>query len=868
MMNSEYAVNLYRHNINSYQTIKETFTSGEKVVGIVHATGTGKSYNALQLAYDNKDKKILYVVPSSGIIEHIKNLIEENPNLNLNRDFPNLSFRTYQSFVNLSADEIASIACDLLILDEFHHIGAPIWGARIQTLLDTHQDLQIFGMTAYTVRDRGTIYERDMANPDTDELFSKKIVSRYDLCDAIIDGVLPKPIYKSACTNLYDIVNVLEQKMEGLKSLSEYPEYIKLLNDVKKRIHEAPSIPSVLSKNIKPNGKYIYFCPPVSEAGTNDIETIKKQAYEWFKGFVKEEDIVFYTSTSDMGKEGELNRDAFYNDISLTGEKVDNKLRIMFAINQYNEGIHAPNIDGVIMGRGTTSDIVYFEQLGRALAVRGNTKEMITKLEAYSYTDLVDMCHRRDIKVTDDLTKEELIEKLIAPVVIDLTNNFSFIKELEDRLKERVREVQRRGIGTRDIKISNAYFDIEVLDIDLYEELKYLNDKLTRTWEDWYRYAKKYYEHHHNLEIPHTFKTNDGYTYAENGVISLGTWISYQRRITPPDSPKGLLLGQIGMRFTRKTLPWGASYAYAKKYYEHHHNLDIPSKFRTNDGYTYDEKGSVNLGYWVYEQREHYKNDNMPEQHIEALQQIGMRFGRKRPSWDFMYSYAKKYYEHHHDLEVPARFKTNDGYTYDENGEIGLGTWIYNQRKMNISDTEHGKLLAQIGMRFNRKMTSLSWEEWYGYAKKYYEHYHNLMVPFQFKTNDGYTRDDNGSIVLGGWIANQRRLLDPNSERGALLKQIGMVWNVKKNREEVMEICRLNDIAYDINKHLLDSITVQELTSKIAYLKAHNLELTNNDGVLHEIFGMSSVDMKEKYGLSLSDMIKEYGGLTKGKICF
>ena len=53
-------------------------------------------------------------------------------------------------------------------------------------------------MTAYTVRDRGTIYERDMANPETNEIFSNKIVSRYDLCDAILDGVLPEPIYRTA----------------------------------------------------------------------------------------------------------------------------------------------------------------------------------------------------------------------------------------------------------------------------------------------------------------------------------------------------------------------------------------------------------------------------------------------------------------------------------------------------------------------------------------------------------------------------------------------------------------------------------------------------------------------------------------------
>ena len=79
MNNNEFqTIGLYDHNAQSYKKIKSAFETGEDVVGIVHATGTGKSYNALQLAYDNKDKKIIYVVPSNGIIEHIKKIIEAN----------------------------------------------------------------------------------------------------------------------------------------------------------------------------------------------------------------------------------------------------------------------------------------------------------------------------------------------------------------------------------------------------------------------------------------------------------------------------------------------------------------------------------------------------------------------------------------------------------------------------------------------------------------------------------------------------------------------------------------------------------------------------------------------------------------------
>ncbi len=782
MNSSEYQkIGLYNHNIESYKKIKSAFDDGQDVVGIVHATGTGKSYNALELAYENKDKKVVYVVPSNGIIEHIKNIIKDNNNLDLERDFPNLEFRTYQSFISLNREEIKNINCDLLILDEFHHIGAPIWGQRINTLIETHPEMKIFGMTAYTVRDRGTSYERDMANPDTEELFSNKIESRYDLCDAMIDGILPKPIYKSAYINLINVENKLEERVQKLDREShEYKELMSLLSDIKKRIHEAPSISDILRKNIKPDGKYIYFCPPMSEEKTNDIETIKSEALKWFKEFVKEEDIIFYTSTSYMGKEGKKNRDAFYDDIDLNGKTVKNKLRVMFAINQYNEGVHAPNIDGVIMGRGTTSDIVYFEQLGRALSVRGNTKEKFDELEKYSIDELIEMCKSKDILVKETETKEELIEKLIAPVVIDLTNNYDYIKELENNLKNRIKEFQSKSLeNKRNIKLKDASFDIEIENQDLFEMLRYVSDRLTMTWEDYYYLAKKYYEHHGNLLIPINFKTTDGYTYDESGTIKLGIWINTQRKDFSKLSPeRQKLLKSIDLVLSVHDTKWENNYNLAKKYYEHYGNSLIPFEFKTKDGYTYDETG-VNLGVWIKTQRKRF-SDLSPERQ-KLLKSIDIVLNVYDTRWENNYELAKKYYEHYGNLLIPFAFKTKDGYTYDENG-VTLGGWINTQRtRFSKLSPERQELLKSIG--FVSNVLENQWKNNYNLAKKYYEHHGNSLIPYNFRTNDGYTYDKNGKFYLRSWISTQRSNFSKLSpERQELLKSIGFVPNVIENQ--------------------------------------------------------------------------------------
>ncbi len=873
MTNDEFQrIGLYEHNADSYKIVKKAYESGEDIVGIVHATGTGKSYNALQLAYDNRDKKIVYVVPSNGIIEHIKKIIEDNPNLNIKRDFPNLEFRTYQSFIALDKEEIKNIDCDLLILDEFHHIGAPVWGARVNTMIETHSKMKIFGMTAYTVRDRGTSYERDMANPDTDELFSGKIESRYDLCDAMIDGVLPKPVYKSAYTNLVGLESKLEERVQKLNATSrEYQEYMTILSDVKRRIHEAPSIPSILRKSIKPNGKYIYFCPPCSEEGTNDIETIKKQAIEWFKQFVPEEDIIIYTSTSDMGEDGKLNRDAFYDDVTLEGEKVDNKLRVMFAINQYNEGIHAPNIDGVIMGRGTTSDIVYFEQLGRALSVRGNTKEMFDELEKYSVEQLIEMCKSRDIPVKENATKEDLVEKLIAPVVIDLTNNYEFIKELENNLRDRIKDIQTNGLGShRDIKIRDASFDIEIENQDLYEMLRYVSDRLTMTWEDYYELAKAYYEHHRNLEIPFRFKTNDGCNYDENGIVGLGHWIRNQRtQYFNLSEKRQQLLKSIGFVLNAIEEQWKKMYELAKIYYNHYENLLIPNSFKTTNGYEFDENG-VRLGAWVRSQREAFQGKGttvLNESRIDLLKKIGMVFENIRTDqWMQYYNLAKIYYEHHGNLNIPFNFRTTNGYDFDEKG-IALGAWITRQRQSykgsnNSSLTDDRRILLEsIGMIFD--VHAKQWIDSYNLAKIYYEHHGNLRIPSSFKTINGYEFSETG-ITLGAWIYSQRKhyekkelgKIPPNQIQ--LLEQIGMIWNIKKNKEEIDNVCTQYNIDKNKNKYILSHVSIQELQSKIEFLKSHNIPIVDENGLLIDIFSMSSSDMKEKYGISLEKIINEY----------
>ena len=817
-MNNYEKVGLYEHNIESYEKVKEQFEK-DNTVALIQATGTGKTYNALQLAYDNPNEKIIYVVPSVSIIEHIKEVISRNPNLNLEKDFHHVEFRTYQSFINLSSKELKDLNVNLLILDEFHHIGAPVWGARINEIIKTHPNIKVFGMTAYTVRDRGTSYERDMVNPEGEEIFSNKVASNYDLCDAMIDAVLPKPIYKSAYIHLENTLEELEKKLEKENHNSKnYKELSKVLNDIRNQVHMASSMKEVFQENIKKDGKYYYFCPLNSEENVNDIGTIMEEVKEWCQEIgLTEDDYEFYLTTSEMKEEGKKNRQAFYNDEDLNGNKVNHKLRIMFAINQYNVGVHAPGVDGVIMGRSTKSDIIYYEQLGRGLSVRENYKEEYDKLYQKDIAELRVLCKEKNREIKDDMEKEEIIETLLAPIIIDLANNIDYIKELEDNLKDRVKEVRKQNNSKtkkRVIHLSTTDFNISMINQNLYEILKYVSDRLSMTWMEKYNLAKAYFNHYGDLEIPISFKTTNGHEYDENG-IALGTWICRQRqaykgqgtqKITPYQIK---LLEEIGMRFENER--WRKKYNLAKAYFEHYGNLEIPTIFKTTNGYEYDENG-IALGTWIVNQRIAYKGNSASKitpAKINLLKEIGMRFENidTMETWMEKYKLAKTYFEHYGNLEIPQGFKTINGYDYDENG-IALGIWLAKQRQAYKGQgtqkitPDQIKLLEEIGMRFENKDIMETWMEKYNLAKVYFEHYDNLEIPKTFKTINGYDYDENG-IALGNWIGKQRQTYKGQGTQKItpyqikLLKEIGMRFENKDIMETWMEKYNLAKVYFE-----------------------------------------------------------------------
>lgn len=859
-------IGLYPHNWESYKKIKKAFLS-QNVVSIIHATGTGKSYNALQLAYDNPNWKIIYLVPSKSIVEHIKDVIQNNLHLDVNKDFGHIEFRTYQSLINLSQEELKSLPVDLLVADEFHHTGAPVWGDRIQTIMDTHPQLKILGMSAYTTRSRNTTHEQNLIDEESNNIFANSVVSRYELVDAFIDEVLPRPIYKSGYLFCNQTINELEKKVNKLdKQSNQYKELLPLIIDVKNKIHSAGGVKDIFLKNIKKNGKYIYFCPFNSVDEESDVLTIMQEVKKWLvESGLQENDFQLYTSISKMGNFGKNNREAFYNDCDLNHKKVDHKLRIMFAVNQYNEGVHVPGIDGVIMARSTNSDIVYFEQLGRALAVGVNYKKEYDSLMQKTIEELQDSCLKRNINLNKEVTKEELVQLLLSPVIIDLVNNISFIQELENSYNDIIKTTRRYGEKQNDYELLNSVkFSVDMINQEIFDIFEYLKDRLIKTWEDMLDLVSIYKNVNNSVDIPKTFKTINGYEYDENGV-QLGLWLSRQKYLNKKNELKEnrkekLQALGVDLSVVSADERWDDYYNLAENFFIHYNHLKVPNDFKTSNGYEYDENGK-RLGRWVARQKEKFKKNTLDEQHVVMLQKIKMDLSTKNRKVEWMKKYilVKEYYNHFGNLNIPHNFKTKNGFEYDEDG-LNIDLWLskqklaFNKKSANKITDEEIKLLEKLGMDFTIKNKENEWQRKYELAKKYYEkngnlnvsktfltddgdslynwltvqirnykknpedfeeeklemlkaigielegskrarawqnnydlakkyfeHYGNLQIPDKFKTSNGYEYDEKG-VNLGTWLSNQKQRYLNNRmelERVTLLENIGAKFNVK-----------------------------------------------------------------------------------------
>jgi len=119
-------LDLYAHNKNAYDSAVRQFETTDRTC-IIHPTGTGKSLIIANFIENNPTKKHLLLAPGVHIFEEIKKYTAHN-----------FVTCTYQNLVFNSVEDLELKGFDFIYLDEFHRIGAELWGGGVKLLLDVN----------------------------------------------------------------------------------------------------------------------------------------------------------------------------------------------------------------------------------------------------------------------------------------------------------------------------------------------------------------------------------------------------------------------------------------------------------------------------------------------------------------------------------------------------------------------------------------------------------------------------------------------------------------------------------------------------------------------------------------------------------
>lgn len=683
------SIHLFKHNQKAYEAVTEMLEK-DGMAAVIHPTGTGKSMIAFKLVEEHPLNHFLWLSPS----EYIYQTQVEN----LNMKFPNIQFMSYSRLMK-NEDCIETLHPDYIILDEFHRCGAREWGKSIKKLLDTYPDARRLGLSATNIRYLDN--QRNMA----EEIFNGKIASEMTLGEAIVREILPEPKYVIAMYSYRKELDQLKKRIQTLSNQGLVAENQKLLEQLRRALEQADGLEQVFQKHMeKKDGKYIVFC-----SDKEHMDEMKEQVPVWF-GQVDSRPHIYTAFYNDTATDKEFA--AFKKDDS-------SHLKLLFCIDMLNEGVHVDDVDGVILLRPTVSPIIYLQQIGRALSA-GSKKTPV----------IFDLVNNFDSLCCIDCLKNEMEEAFVLfPTSYGERAHFSDRFRIIDETKDSrilFRKLQANLSSAWDtyytaarqwyqekgnLRIPKSYVTSTGLTLGSWiqtqrrvysgavtgglteEKVRKLNeigmiwDARDQSWNNALAELQTYFNEHGNLDIKARYETPDGF--------KLGRWVCNLRTkvrtkgldqaLTPEQQQQ---LAELGMIWDRNSEKWEDYFEAAENYYKTHGNLDVMTKYVTENG--------LPLGRWLSEISHQVCGENqdqisLSEEQLKRLRSIGFRQEKKTDrQWNEKYMLARNYYETYGNLNIPLSYSING---------VRLGRWIANVRSKRKHPASSGMVLGEERIR-------------------------------------------------------------------------------------------------------------------------------------------------------------------------
>ena len=462
-------VNLYEHNLKAYENIQKIFQTKRKAC-IIQPTGSGKSYLILKLieGYAEQGRDIIIIEPQKYIFEQLRKKMDK-----YELTSGNIKFLTYSALGKINDEKIQEYHSPKLVLvDEMHRAGAPIWGSGLQKMFALFpSDCKYVGFSATPIRFLDGM--RNMA----EELFDGCIANEISLADAILNRILPLPRYIAGLYTYENEVNAITRKIQN--SRNTYEEKKQLLEEVavmKRNLDKSKGVSSIFQKYINQDkGKYIAFCRNI-----NHLKLMRTCLEQWFSEVGISCDF-YEVYCKNPEKDNQFN--AFM---------ADDKLSICLSVAMLSEGVHG--IDGVILLRNTISPNLYYQQIGRVFAVDMDTVPIIF--------DLVANCE----SIMDCNLKNDLLNAI----------------DKRDNEKKNNDSGNNRDTGSIGEEITKEYIEsFFIFDqvIDAVDKFKSIEKKLYVSWDEMYQEYCKFYGDNGHGDVP-----------PRNGYEKLYEWCYQQRK--------------------------------------------------------------------------------------------------------------------------------------------------------------------------------------------------------------------------------------------------------------------------------------------------------------------------------------------------
>lgn len=512
-------IKLFEHNETAYISAIQMLTETGKAA-VIHPTGTGKSFIAFKLCYDNADKKICWLSPGEYIFKtQCENLAAAGSAVPRN-----IAFFTYAKLMLMTDAELEEIKPDYIILDEFHRCGAEMWGQGVKRLLNLYSDTPILGLTATNIRYLDN--RRDMAD-GLDKVFAKH---------------MPKSggKYIVFCASFDHMNEMADKAKEWFAKVDTEPHIYKAYSNDPAASKAFSAFKADVSKHLK----LLYSIDMLNEGiNVDDIDGV----------------ILLRPTVSPIIYKQQIGR-------ALSAGKKSNP--VIFDIVLNIENLYSIGAVEEEMQIATA----YYRSLGEESSIVN---------DSFSIYDEVKDCRELFSRLNDVLTVswQTMFEQakkyysengdLEVPARFITNDGYSLGHWIYNQ------RVVRKGQQTGNLSEEQ----IEKLNSigmrwDLYTDY---------SWEKNFNAAKNYYEKNGHLDVPSRFVTRDGLPLGA-WLSSLRTWESSGIHPKYLSAERKKQLESIGMIWSKLDYYWEQNFSEALRYYRKNGDLIVPSNFVTDNG--------------------------------------------------------------------------------------------------------------------------------------------------------------------------------------------------------------------------------------------------------------------------------------------